>query len=417
MIEFQYTAKDKVSKAIVKGKISADNQMAAADILDSKDMYPIKVERISTGGVFGKLNIGNKVSKKSVVIFTRQLSTMVKAGLPINQALNTSIDQVTDKKFHEILEKISASVEGGHTLSHSFGQYPEIFDIVYTNLIEAGETSGTLDDTLIRLADQQEKQLSLARKVRGALIYPVIVLVVIIGVMLYMMATVMPQISSLYEELDKPLPFLTQMTITISSAVTKFWPLTILLVVGTILGIRAYLKTPVGKKAWNRLELNLPVLGPLFKKLYMARFSRTMSSLVNSGVPLLEALSISAVAINNIVLAEIVTKASEEVKSGKKLSEALMKNEYFLKLVPQMISVGEESGELGNMLAKIATFYEEEVDQTVKNLSTVIEPALIIMLGGMVFFIILAILYPIYSLVGEGINPPSSTPSSSVQSK
>ena len=417
MIEFQYTAKDKVSKEIVKGKISADNQMAAADILDSKDMYPIKVERISTGGVFGKLNIGNKVSKKSVVIFTRQLSTMVKAGLPINQALNTSIDQVTDKKFHEILEKISASVEGGHTLSHSFAQYPEVFDIVYTNLVEAGETSGTLDDTLIRLADQQEKQLSLTRKIRGALIYPVIVLVVIIGVMLYMMATVMPQISSLYKELNKPLPFLTQMTITISSAVTKFWPITILLVVGIVLGIRAYLKAPVGKKAWNRLELNLPVLGPLFKKLYMARFSRTMSSLVNSGVPLLEALSISAVAINNIILADIVTKASEDVKSGKKLSEALMKNEYFLKLVPQMISVGEESGEMGNMLGKIATFYEEEVDQAVKNLSTIIEPALIIVLGGMVFFIILAILYPIYSLVGEGINPPSSTPSSSVQTK
>lgn len=415
MIEFQYTAKDKVSKEIVKGKISADSEMAAADILDSKDMYPIKVERISTSGILGKLNIGNKIAKKNVVIFTRQLSTMVKAGLPINQALNTSIDQVTDKKFHEILEKISASVEGGQTLSHSFAQYPEVFDIVYTNLVEAGETSGTLDDTLIRLAEQQEKQLSLTRKIRGALIYPVIVLVVIIGVMLYMMATVMPQISNLYDELDKPLPFLTQVTIVISSTATKFWPLTIIVMVAIVIGVRAYLKTPVGKRAWNRLELNLPVIGILMKKLYMARFSRTMGSLVNSGVPLLEALSISAVSINNVILKEIVEKASEEVKSGKKLSEALMKNDYFLKLVPQMISVGEESGELGNMLAKIATFYEEEVDQAVKNLSTIIEPALIIVLGGMVFFIILAILYPIYSLVGDGINPSGSTPSSSVQ--
>jgi len=415
MIEFQYTAKDKKSNEVVKGKISADSQMAAADILNSKDLYPIKITKGSKQSLFGGIRLLNKIKDKDLVLFTRQLATLVNAGLPINQALTTATNQVNDKNFTEILEKISASVEGGQTLADSFAQYPEIFNKVYTNLVHAGEQSGTLDDTLLRLAELQENQLKLSRKIRGALIYPVIVLVVIIIVLIYMLSTVMPQISNLYTELNKPLPLLTQLTIGFSSVVTTFWPITILLILATAIGIRAYLRTPNGIRNWHRLKLKLPVLGILFKKVYMARFSRTMSSLVNSGVPLLEALSISADAINNVILAEIVKGASEEVRSGKSLSSALSKNEYFLKLVPQMIKVGEESGTLGEMLAKIATYYEEEVDQAVKNLSTVIEPVLIVLLGGMVFFIILAILYPIYSLVGEGITPTSTTPSSTSQ--
>lgn len=415
MIEFQYTAKDKKSNEVVKGKISADSQMAAADILNSKDLYPIKITKGSSQSLFGGIRILNRIKDKDLVLFTRQLATLVNAGLPINQALTTATDQVSDKNFTEILEKISASVEGGQTLADSFAQYPEIFSKVYTNLVHAGEQSGTLDDTLLRLAELQENQLKLTRKIRGALIYPVIVLVVIIGVLIYMLSTVMPQISNLYTELNKPLPLLTQITITFSSLITTFWPITIILAVALAIGIRAYLRTPNGIRNWHRLKLNLPIIGILFKKVYMARFSRTMSSLVNSGVPLLEALSISADSINNVILAEIVRGASEDVRSGKQLSSALSKNEYFLKLVPQMIKVGEESGTLGEMLAKIASYYEEEVDQAVKNLSTVIEPILIVFLGGMVFFIILAILYPIYSLVGEGITPTGTTPTSNTQ--
>ncbi|HMS92554.1 MAG TPA: type II secretion system F family protein [Candidatus Saccharibacteria bacterium] len=415
MIEFQYTAKDKKSNEVVKGKISADSQMAAADILNSKDLYPIKITKGSKQSLFGGIRLLNKIKDKDLVLFTRQLATLVNAGLPINQALTTATNQVNDKNFTEILEKISASVEGGQTLADSFAQYPEIFSKVYTNLVHAGEQSGTLDDTLQRLAELQENQLKLSRKIRGALIYPVIVLVVIIIVLIYMLSTVMPQISNLYTELNKPLPLLTQLTIGFSGLVTTFWPITILLILATAIGIRAYFRTPNGIRNWHRLKLKLPVIGILFKKVYMARFSRTMSSLVNSGVPLLEALSISADSINNVILADIVKGASEDVRSGKSLSSALSKNEYFLKLVPQMIKVGEESGTLGEMLAKIATYYEEEVDQAVKNLSTVIEPILIVILGGMVFFIILAILYPIYSLVGEGITPPSTTPSSTSQ--
>lgn len=411
MIEFAYTAKDQRSNKVVKGKISADNEMAAAGILNAKSLYPIKIVRASNDNIFSSISLFNRVSAKNRVIFTRQLATLVKAGLPITQALNTSIEQVSDKNFKAILEKIAASVEGGASLADSFAQYPKIFNKVYVSLVHAGEESGTLDQTLLRLADQQEKEQQIVSKIRGALIYPALVLVTILAVLAFMLVSVMPQIEGLYKELNKPLPIITQVTLTLSQFSIRYWWLTIIIILAIIFGIRAYIRSPNGRRTWDKFKMSTPIFGTLFKKMYMARFARTLGSLVNSGVPLLESLNISANAMNNVILQAIVIKASEEVKTGKSLSSSLSKNDYFLKLVPQMIKVGEESGTLGDMLDKVASFYEDEVDQAVKNISTIIEPVLMIVLGGMVFFIIIAILYPIYSLVGGGLDlaPGSST--------
>lgn len=417
MIEFAYTAKDKATDKVVKGKISADSQMAAANILNEKQMFPIKIVPASSQNLLGDVAFLNKVSGKNRVIFTRQLATLVKAGLPITQALSTAIEQVSDKNFKGKLEKVAASVEGGQTLADSFAQYPDTFNTVYISLVHAGEESGTLDDSLERLADQQEKEQQIVSKVRGALIYPALVLVVIVGVMAFMLASVMPQIAGLYTELKKPLPIVTQITLSISTFATTYWPITILLLLALVFGIRAYFRTPNGRKVWDKMKLNMPVFGTLFRKVYMARFTRTLGSLVTSGVPLLEALNISAQAMNNVILKQIVLQASEEVKTGKSLSSSLSKNPYFLKLVPQMIKVGEESGTLGAMLDKVASFYEDEVDQAVKNMSTIIEPVLMIVLGVMVGFIIVAILYPVYSLVGGGVDLNTGGSSSSTQSK
>lgn len=411
MIEFAYTAKDERAGKVVKGKISADNEMAAANILNSKQLFPIKIVPASSQNVFGNITLFNKVSGKSRVIFTRQLATLVKAGLPITQALNTSIEQVSDKNFKSILEKIAASVEGGTSLADSFAQYPSIFNHVYVSLVHAGEESGTLDQTLLRLADQQENEQQIISKIRGALIYPALVLVTIIAVLVFMLVSVMPQISGLYTELKKPLPIVSQITLSVSQFAIHYWWLTLILLVAAIFGVRAYIRSPNGRRTWDKLKMSVPVLGTLFRKMYMARFTRTLGSLVNSGVPLLEALNISAESINNVVLEDIVQKAAQDVRTGKSLSGSLSKNDYFLKLVPQMIKVGEESGTLGDMLDKVATFYENEVDQAVKNISTIIEPVLMIVLGLMVGFIIIAILYPVYSLVGGGLDlsPGSST--------
>ncbi len=400
MIDFVYTAKDKESGEIRKGKISADSKNAAASILLEKSLYPIKIQDASeTESLFRKNISGSGVKAKDRVIFTRQLATLIKAGLPITQALNTAVDQVSNKTFKGMLQKVSASVEGGQTLASSFAQYPNVFNHIYISLVDAGEQSGTLDEALQRLASQQEKEQQILAKVRGALIYPTLVLAVVIGVVVFMLTTVLPQVASLYVELDRDLPLLTSILFAISNFIVKYWYVTIIVLVAIIFGTRAYIRTPGGRRKWDALKMRLPLFGNLMKKVYAARFTRTMASMVNSGIPLLKALKTSGEAVNNVVVQKIIEDAAEKVKTGSSLSSALMNHPEILKLVPQMIKVGEESGTLGDMLEKVATFFEEEVDQTIKNLSGIIEPVMIIFLGITVLLIVIAVLYPIYSLV------------------
>lgn len=404
MIDFVYTAKDKESGEVRKGKISADSKNAAASLLIEKSLYPIKIQDAGDAEVFWKKNaFGNGVKAKDRVIFTRQLATLVKAGLPITQALNTAIEQVNNKTFKGILQKVAASVEGGQSLAKSFGEYPAIFNHVFVSLVDAGEQSGTLDEALMRLALQQEKEQQILAKVRGALIYPTLVFFVIIAVVVFMLTTVLPQVASLYKELGKELPFLTQILFAISNFLVNYWYIAIILLVAAVFGLRAYVHTKPGRKKFDEFKLHVPYVGTLFKKVYAARFTRTMSSLVNSGVPLLRSLNIAGEAVDNVVIQEIINTAAEKVKTGSSLSSALSDHPEIIKLVPQMIKVGEESGTLGQMLEKVATFFEEEVDQTIKNLSGVIEPVLIIFLGLTVLVIVIAVLYPIYALV-FGIN-------------
>jgi type IV pilus assembly protein PilC len=400
MIDYIYTAKDKQTGESRKGKISADSKNAAAGILNEKQLYPIKIELASDAEpIWKKTAFGSGVKTKDRVIFTRQLSTLVKAGLPITQALNTAIEQVNNTKFRGILQKIATSVEGGQSLSSSFAQYPQLFNHIFISLVDAGEQSGTLDESLLRLADQQEKQQQISGKVRGALVYPSIVFAVIIGVVIFMVTTVLPQVGTLYKELGQKLPFITSGLLAVSNAIIRFWYLFILLIVAMVLGIRVGVKTPKGREIFDRIKLKAPILGPLFKKVYAARFTRTLSSLINSGVPLLRSLKIAGESVDNVVVQKVIDKAAEKVKTGESLSSALTGHDEIVQLVPQMINVGEESGSLGDMLEKVATFFEDEVDQTVKNVSAIIEPVMIVFLGVTVLFIVIAVLFPIYNLV------------------
>ncbi len=400
MIDYIYTAKDKQTGESRKGKISADSKNAAAGILNEKQLYPIKIELAADAEpIWKKTAFGSGVKTKDRVIFTRQLSTLVKAGLPITQALNTSIEQVNNTKFKGILQKIATSVEGGQSLSSSFAQYPQLFNHIFISLVDAGEQSGTLDESLLRLADQQEKQQQISGKVRGALVYPSIVFAVIIGVVIFMVTTVLPQVGTLYKELGQKLPIITSGLLAVSNAIIRFWYLFILLIVAMVLGIRVGVKTPKGREIFDRIKLKAPILGPLFKKVYAARFTRTLSSLINSGVPLLRSLKIAGESVDNVVVQKVIDKAAEKVKTGESLSSALTGHDEIVQLVPQMINVGEESGSLGDMLEKVATFFEDEVDQTVKNVSAIIEPVMIVFLGVTVLFIVIAVLFPIYNLV------------------
>jgi len=343
----------------------------------------------------------NRVSTKDKIIFTRQLATLINAGLPLAQSLHTLSSQTESKRFAGIINEIITTIEGGSTLSSAFAKHPELFNEVYIALIAAGEVSGTLDMALERIADQQEKDAELLGKVRGAMVYPAIVLTVIVGVIGFMLFTVVPQIKQLYISLHQTLPFTTQILLGTTDFVGTFWWLVILVIVAAVYFTRRYIKTDAGREVIDTLKIRMPIFGKLFQKLYMARFTRTGQTLLATGVPMLEMMRITAQAVSNIVVAKSINRAAEKVRGGKALSVALKNDPNILVLVPQMIGVGEQSGSIDTMLGKAATYYENELDNTIRSISTAIEPILMVALAIVAGFMVAAILLPVYQLVGS----------------
>lgn len=401
MLDFKYSARDTTSNKIVKSAIKADSEKAAAKILIAQGMVPLEIQEATEAENF-ITKLSNKISVKSRVVFTRQLSTLINAGLPLAQSLHTVREQTENKQLQAIIQDITASIEGGTTLSAAFAKHPKVFDDVYIALISAGEVSGTLDKALERIADQQEKDAEIMSKVKGAMVYPAIVSLVMVGVIIFMLVTVVPQIQKLYKDLHQELPIATAIMVAAANFVISFWWV-ILIVLGVLIyfGIN-WSKTPGGRRVVDGIKLNVPMFGPLFRKLYMARFARSTETLMSTGVQMLETLKIASRAVNNTLVAEAIDRASEKVRDGKALSNSLKSEEYILPLVPQMISIGEQSGGIDAMLGKAATFYENELDQTIKSISTMIEPILMVMLAGVAGLMIGAVLFPIYNLVGSG---------------
>lgn len=402
MVTFVYTAKNLDTGQMVKAEVQADSDMSAAKVLMGQRLYPISIEPKDAGGLLAMLPFANHIGYKDRVVFTRQLATLINAGLPLVQSLRTVRDQITSKPLQSVVDDIIANVEGGKSLASAFALHPTVFNNVYVNLVAAGESSGTLDKALERLATQQEKDAAILSKIRSALIYPVIVVVVMIGVVIFMLTTVLPQIGTLYKDLNKPLPFLTAVLLAISNFISHQWYLAIIILGGIGYGFYYFFKSEKGKYIADGIKLNMPLFGQLFRKMYMARFARTLGVLISTGVPLLEALAIVKNAVSNSLVGGSIERASVKVKGGKSLSSSLENDPHFLILVPQMIAIGERSGAMDDMLDRVATFYENEVDEQVKNISTIIEPAMMVILGVTVGLIIAAILLPIYGLIGAG---------------
>lgn len=401
MLEYRYTAKDTTSNKVVKSVVKADSEKAASKLLIAQGLLPLEIsEQSSAEGVLGKLT--NRVPVKSKIIFTRQLSTLINAGLPLAQSLHTVQEQTEHKRLKSIVQDIISDVEGGSALSASFAKHPEVFDDVYIALISAGEVSGTLSKALERIADQQEKDAELMSKVKGAMTYPIIVGLVMVGVIVFMLVSLVPQIERLYNDLHQELPILTAGLVAVANFMIKFWWLVLIVVGVGIYFLRNWTRTDAGRRSMDKFKLNVPLFGPLFRKLYMARFARSAETLMATGVQMLETLKIAARAVNNVEVADVINRAAEKVKDGKALSVSLKGEDYILPLLPQMISIGEQSGGIDSMLGKVATFYENEVDNTVKSISTMIEPILMVALAGVAGLIIGAVLLPIYSLVGSG---------------
>ncbi|HET6622678.1 MAG TPA: type II secretion system F family protein, partial [Candidatus Saccharimonadales bacterium] len=318
--------------------------------------------------------------------------------LPLAQGLHTVQEQTTNKRLKVVVQDIITSVEGGSSLAKAFAKHPELFDEIYIALIAAGEVSGTLDKSLERIADQQEKDAAIASKIRGAMVYPMIVVFVMLGVVIFMLTTVVPQIEILYDNLNKELPTLTAIMVGAADFLTRFWWLIIIIIGLGVFYLRRYSKTPAGIRTFDTLKINMPLFGEMFRKLYMARFTRTGQTLLVSGVQMLEMLRISSQAVGNVLVAESITRASEKVKSGKSLATSLKNEEYILPLVYQMISIGEQSGGVDAMMGKAAGFYENELDDAIKAISTSIEPILMVLLAVVAGGMVGAILFPVYKL-------------------
>ncbi len=306
-----------------------------------------------------------------------------------------------------IISKIVSDVEAGSSLSAAMARHPKVFGEVYTSLVAAGEASGTLDVSLTRLADQEEKDAEMISKVRGALVYPLIVVMVLLGVVTFLLTSVLPQVQSLYAGLPGvKLPLVTQVLLAVAHFILHFWWLIFLVIGGGGLAALRFVRTPGGQQFIDELKMKAWGIGPLFMKVYMARFSRTSATLVASGVPLIQMLNTTAKSIGNVHIEAAINRATEQVRGGKSLSAALSGDDHFLELVPNMIHIGEQSGALDSMLAKLADYYEKEVDNQIRSISTVIEPVLMITVGIIALIVVAAVLLPIYTLAGKNFIHP-----------
>lgn len=400
MKRFNYEAKDQSTGKMVKATVQADTETAAAKLLLSQGFTPHSIKEASEDGNI-LMQFTNRIKMKDKVVFTRQLSTLIAAGLPLTQSLRTVHDQTDNKKLQGVIDDIIASVEGGKSLSESFAQHPNVFDNVFLALITAGEASGTLDDALRRIAAQQEKDAAMMSKIKGAMTYPAIVLAVIMGVVVFMLVAVVPQVKNLYVDLNQELPFITLIMVGIADFVVNFGWVLVIAIGALIYFGRQYFSTAQGIKNKDLLKLNVPIFGRMFRKLYMARLSRTGQTLLNTGVPMLDMLRITGQAVNNTIIQAAVDRSAEKVKGGKTLSASLKNEDYILPFVPQMINIGEQSGKIDEMLGKAAQVYEDELDEEIRSISTAIEPILMVVLAAVAGTLVAAILLPIYGLVNN----------------
>ncbi len=382
--------------ASASGELSAQSQADVVAALRQKKIIPtsIKIKEEKKGFAF----FGGRVSKRALAVFTRQFSTMLGAGLPLLTCLEILSKQTESAGLKSLLGEVRADVEGGLSLADALRRQPKVFDNLFVNMVESGETGGALDVILERLATYLEKTVALQRKIRGAMIYPAIISVVAVLAIAVLLIFVIPIFAKMYQGVGRELPAMTQLVMKISNFMkVAALPLLIgLILLFTI--IRRWHKTESGAKAMDPLILRLPVFGDLVKKQAIARFSRTLSTLLSSGVPIIDALEITAKSAGNWVIEDAILKARVSIKGGENIADPLSKTAVFPPMVTQMIAIGEASGGLDEMLKKVADFYDAEVDQAVENLTNALEPIIMVFLGGIVGFLVISMYLPIFQL-------------------
>lgn len=398
MPQYVYTARDNKGTKL-KGKVEAKNIDVAAAILREKNLFIVNLRDQSQSSLTELRAQLARVKSDDIVNFTRQLATMINAGLPLIQALSI-LRQQSNPAMEKILKKLQQDIEGGSNLGDALAEH-KAFGKVYISLVQAGEAAGALDTILVRLADTLEKQKEFRSKTKGALVYPGIVLSAMGIVMVVMMVFVVPRMTELYQDFDAELPFATQALIDLSSYMRNQWYVLVGIgVLGFVL-LRAWKRTPQGALQYDKFMLRLPVMGNLRKKILVTEFSRTMSLMISAGISLLEALDIVTGGLDNLVYSQAVQRARTGVEKGRPLSHSLEREEVFPILLPQMVAVGEETGQLDDVLQKLAHYYESETEHAIKGLTTALEPMIMVVLGLGVGFLIIAIVMPIYNLTSQ----------------
>ena len=404
MATFQYIATSNGSNKIVKGEIEALGRDDAIKSITKQQLTPISIKPVTKLSNEIKFSIlkPHNVKQDELSIFTRQLSTMINAGVPLTRSLNSLQEHTENPVFRDTLENIKGDVESGVSLADALSKHPKVFSDIYVNMVRAGEAAGILDEVLNRLAVQQEKSATIRKKIKSAMTYPVVLVVISVLAFFGLMIFVIPKIGQIIIDLGGPdaeLPLITKIMLGISNFIISFWYILFPVIGVCCVGIKKYLATPQGKTKFHIAILKLPAVSTIIKKVTVARFARTYASLIGAGVSVIEALSITSRAVGNKVYESTLQEACTRLENGEQLSRVIEeKSDLFPSILAQMLAVGEETGQTDTVLAKVADFYEEEVDTAIESISSIIEPVMIVFMGGMVGLIAASVMLPIASL-------------------
>lgn len=403
MPSFVYTAADH-NNTLIRGKTELPDRAAVITALNKQELRPISIKEVkqsSSSFDFSHLFEPSTVKRDHLVAFTRQLSAMIGAGVPLLRSLSSIEKHEEDKALKKILGVVIKDIEGGMPLGDALAKHPKTFNDIYINMVRAGEAAGILDDILKRLAAQQEKATAIRKKIKSAMTYPIVLIVIAVGAFFGLMLFVIPQIGTIIKDLGGPdaeLPGITLFMLGVSHIMTTYWYIIVPGLVGGIILLLRYIKTPRGKRQFHGIILKIPGIKTIVIKTAVARFARTFSALMGAGVAVLEALNVTARAVGNVHFEEVLNNAAIEVKNGKPLSATIEASPLFPAIVSQMLAVGEETGQTDTVLLKVADFYEEEVDLAISGISSIIEPTMIVFMGGMVGLIAASVMMPIAQL-------------------
>jgi general secretion pathway protein F len=400
---YEYTALDRAGKNVA-GIIDADSTVAARQKLRASGKYPVQVKettakaRSESAAGFSMPSLFNRITPDDIHALTRQLATLLNAGIPLVGALDALMEQTTSPPLKKIIAQVKESVNEGNSLTVSLTKHPKLFSNIFINMVRAGEASGSLDVVLDRLAEFGEHQQALKGRFQAALVYPIFMAIIGSGVLFFLLSFVVPNLTRVFTEMKQVLPLPTTILIWFSDFMRSYWWAILIVIVAIILGIKEFIKRPKGRYIWDTLKLRLPVIGQINRKIALSRFGRTLGSLLQSGVPLITSLQIVRNIVNNVLIGDVIDEAMEDIQAGKSLNLALSRSIWFPPVFRQMVSVGEQSGDLEGMLHKVADAYERDVETRITGMTALIEPIMILFMAAIVGFIVISILLPIFEM-------------------